>query len=249
MEKLDFKVEGKIENLSKIADFIEQATQRLGLNKSKRFDVMVAVGEACENIIQHGYSEKKGYIEIKCEMKDGDFLVRIRDWGRAFDPKSVPCPNIDAPLEQRRGGGWGIYFMKSLMDEIDYHFDSKRGNELVMLKKGGEKMEIAIKDLEKASVISVSGRIDAATAPDLENRLNELIASGRIKVVINFNGVEYISSGGLRVLLATAKELQRKDGALRLCQLEQNVYKVFKLAGFTTIFNIYDTEDEALKDI
>ncbi|MEW6096868.1 MAG: STAS domain-containing protein [bacterium] len=110
-------------------------------------------------------------------------------------------------------------------------------------------MEIHCRDIQEVSVVSVSGRIDASTAPDLEKELNELISSGRIKVVINFSGVEYISSGGLRVLLATAKELQRKNGVLRLCQLEQNVYKVFKLAGFTTIFNIYDTEDEALKDI
>ncbi|MBI5199280.1 MAG: STAS domain-containing protein [Nitrospirae bacterium] len=110
-------------------------------------------------------------------------------------------------------------------------------------------MEMHINDIQEVSVVRVSGRIDASTAPDLEKELNKLISSNRVKVVINFNDVAYISSGGLRVLLATAKELKRKEGSLRLCQLEANVYKVFKLAGFTAIFNIYDTEDEALKDI
>ncbi|MFH1562442.1 MAG: STAS domain-containing protein [Nitrospirota bacterium] len=107
-------------------------------------------------------------------------------------------------------------------------------------------MEINIKDIQEISVVKVSGRIDASTATNLENELNGLITSGKIKIVINFSGVEYISSGGLRVLLSTAKELKKKDGNLRLCQMEANVYKVFKLAGFTAIFNIYETEDEAL---
>ena len=110
-------------------------------------------------------------------------------------------------------------------------------------------MKITSRDIQEISVVSVSGRIDASTALNLEKELNELISSGRTKIVINFNGVEYISSGGLRVLLATAKELKKKNGNLRLCQLEANVYKVFKLAGFTAIFNIYDTEEDALKDI
>jgi len=110
-------------------------------------------------------------------------------------------------------------------------------------------MDINIKEIQEISLVNVSGRIDASTSLNLEKELNELISSGRIKIVINFNGVEYISSGGLRVLLATAKELKKKNGSLRLCQLEANVYKVFKLAGFTAIFNIDETEEAALKNI
>ena len=107
-------------------------------------------------------------------------------------------------------------------------------------------MLINTRNIQDVSIVSPSGRIDASTAPDLENGLNELIFSGRIKIVLNFNNVEYISSGGLRVLLSTAKELKKNAGDFRLCRMEANVYKVFKLAGFTTIFNIYETEDEAI---
>jgi len=111
-------------------------------------------------------------------------------------------------------------------------------------------MEIKTKDVQGISVVTVAGRIDASTAPDLEKvLLTELILSGKTNVVINFGGVEYISSGGLRVLLVAAKEMKAKNGTLRLCHLSPNVYKIFKLAGFTTIFNIYETEEEALKGI
>ncbi len=110
-------------------------------------------------------------------------------------------------------------------------------------------MEITTNGIQDVSVVSVRGRIDAATAFDMEKELNKLILANSIKIIINFNDVEYISSGGLRILLSTAKALKNKNGDLRLCQLGDHVYKVFKLAGFTTIFNIYETEDEALKEI
>ncbi len=111
-------------------------------------------------------------------------------------------------------------------------------------------MEIKTKDVQEISVVTVAGRIDASTAPELEKvLLTELILSGKTNVVINFGGVEYISSGGLRVLLGAAKEMKAKNGILRFCYLNPNVYKIFKLAGFTTIFNIYETEEEALKEI
>ncbi|MDI6752486.1 MAG: STAS domain-containing protein [bacterium] len=110
-------------------------------------------------------------------------------------------------------------------------------------------MEVEIKNLEKVSVISLMGRIDVSTAPQLEEEWKGLMKKGVSKVVINFIGVNYISSGGLRVLLVAAKEAKTGDKTLRLCHLDPNVYKIFKLAGFTTIFNIYETEEEALKDI
>jgi len=83
--------------------------------------------------------------------------------------------------------------------------------------------------------------------PKLEKELRGLIDEGKTNIVVNFKGVNYISSGGLRVLLTFAKELKTKNGELRLCHLVPNVYKIFKLAGFTFIFNIYETEEEALK--
>ncbi len=129
------KIVSKLENLSQTADFIQQATQNAGLNESDKFDVLVAVQEACENIIQYGYSKcKKGSIKIRCESEDDGFVVRIRDEGKSFDPNSAPEPDIDSPLEERSPGGLGIYFMKNLMDEVYYNFDPQKGNELIMKK-------------------------------------------------------------------------------------------------------------------
>ncbi|MBF0319297.1 MAG: STAS domain-containing protein [Nitrospirae bacterium] len=100
---------------------------------------------------------------------------------------------------------------------------------------------------DEVSVAIISGRIDTTAAPIVEKELINVITGGKNKIVIDLSGSDYISSGGLRVLLATAKELKAKGGDLRLCGLTANVMKIFKLAGFTKVFNLYDTETDAIQ--
>ncbi|HEX3001837.1 MAG TPA: STAS domain-containing protein [Methanoregula sp.] len=97
-----------------------------------------------------------------------------------------------------------------------------------------------------ATILSIAGRIDTATAPELEQAINKEIEGGHRKILLNFSGVSYISSGGLRVLLATAKKLKSPGDKFGICGLSPEVLKILKLAGFTSIFTIYPTEGEAL---
>lgn len=94
--------------------------------------------------------------------------------------------------------------------------------------------------------MAISGRIDTATAPELEQTINKEIEQGHRKILLNFTGVSYISSGGLRVLLATAKKLKSPEDKFGICGLSPEVQKILKLAGFTSIFSIYPSEGEAL---
>jgi anti-sigma B factor antagonist len=108
-------------------------------------------------------------------------------------------------------------------------------------------VEITTETRENAiTILTLAGRIDTATAPLLEQAINREIESGHRKILLNFSGVSYISSGGLRVLLATAKKLKNPGDKYSLCCLAAEVHKVLKLAGFTTIFSIFPSEGEAL---
>jgi anti-sigma B factor antagonist len=107
-------------------------------------------------------------------------------------------------------------------------------------------VEIATTKHENATILSVSGRIDTATAPALEQAINQEIEHQNRKILLNFSAVNYISSGGLRVLLATAKKLKNPGDRFALCSLSPEVMKILKLAGFTSIFSISPTEGEAL---
>ncbi len=106
-------------------------------------------------------------------------------------------------------------------------------------------MEITTTTLEGITVLALNGRLDSTTAGDLEQEINSQIEGGNRRILLNFAGVVYISSGGLRVLLSTAKKLRKDGDRFGLCCLTADVHKVLKLAGFTSLFSIYASEGEA----
>jgi anti-anti-sigma factor len=97
----------------------------------------------------------------------------------------------------------------------------------------------------KHHVLSPAGRIDAATAPVLEGEISRAIEEGHRKIVVDLSNVDYMSSAGLRVLLAAMKRLKKLDGNLVLCSMKPMVREVFDLTGFSRIFTICVSEGEA----
>ncbi|MEI6066579.1 MAG: STAS domain-containing protein [Methylococcaceae bacterium] len=97
-----------------------------------------------------------------------------------------------------------------------------------------------------AVVVTVSGRLDAVTAPAYEKKIQELIDSGHIYMVVDFEQLDYISSAGLRGLLVMAKLLNAKGGRACLANVKGNVQSVFNMCGFNTVFKMENTVVEAL---
>lgn len=110
-------------------------------------------------------------------------------------------------------------------------------------------MEINQKIINSIPILMVSGRIDAATSKDLESALNGLIEKNNITIVIDLAGVEYISSVGLRVMLAALKKVRPKQGDVMLTGLQPFVREVFEITGFTKLFSIYPSQEEAISHI
>ena len=84
---------------------------------------------------------------------------------------------------------------------------------------------------------------------ELEQAFNGLFKDGKTKVLVECVELEYISSAGLRVLLAAAKQFKKVSGEIALAGLSQNVKQVFEISGFTSIFPIYATREEALANM
>jgi len=80
----------------------------------------------------------------------------------------------------------------------------------------------------------------------VESKLNSLIDAGQARLVVSLDKLEYISSSGLRVLLATLKKVRKQQGDIRLACLKSNIKEVFDISGFTQLFNISDTEETAV---
>jgi len=107
-------------------------------------------------------------------------------------------------------------------------------------------MEIEEKSVGDVAILTLNGRLDAYSSNDVERRINALIDDDCVRIVVNLDGVEYISSSGLRVMLASLKRLKKEEGDLKLACLKPYVKEVFDIAGFTQLFEIYDREEEAV---
>ncbi len=107
-------------------------------------------------------------------------------------------------------------------------------------------MEVTVREVKEVSVLSFAGNLDTNTAPQAQEQIDQLIDGGSSRILINFNELNYISSAGLRVLLATAKKLKATSGDLKICGLNQTVQEVFDISGFSSILSVVATEEDAL---
>ncbi len=95
------------------------------------------------------------------------------------------------------------------------------------------------------AVIRPRGRLDAAGAPGLERELQQRLGGARPHLLVDLSETTYISSNGLRVLLAACKSARRAGGWLRLCCLGPRLVEIFEMVGFDQVFDIYATREDA----
>ncbi len=108
-------------------------------------------------------------------------------------------------------------------------------------------MEISSDVVDGVTVVKLEGSLDTQSSPDAQIALGELVDGGARGIVCNFADVEFVSSAGLRVLLATAKKLGALQGEIRVCEMNPVVKDVFEISGFSMIIKVFDTEPEAMQ--
>ncbi len=113
-------------------------------------------------------------------------------------------------------------------------------------------MEIAHRRMHRVDVLTISGRLQAPEAGMLQERINQLFAEGRYRLLLDLANLDYISSAGLRVLIEARKRAREwkladmERGDVRIVNLPQRIKEVFELTGFTSLFQIYDDLVEAV---
>ena len=109
-------------------------------------------------------------------------------------------------------------------------------------------MEISSDTTAGAAVVRLEGNLDTNTSTEAQSYLDNLIDDGAGKIVVSLEKVDFVSSAGLRVLLATAKRLTGTGGSIRICGLNETVTEVFEISGFSTILSVFPSESDALED-
>jgi serine/threonine-protein kinase RsbW len=129
------KFHGRLENLQDIGDFVVECARTAGFNDADIYAIQLAVDEAATNIIEHAYKDEvSGDIDLKCEPSSDGIKIVLRDYGRPFDPNTLPEPALNVPLEELKPRGLGVFLIRQMMDEVEYKFNDKKGNSLTMIK-------------------------------------------------------------------------------------------------------------------
>jgi sigma-B regulation protein RsbU (phosphoserine phosphatase) len=115
---------------------VRVAAHTLGFTGDQTGDVVLAVDEACQNIIRHAYGgDESGEIEVSVRREHGELVIDLRDFADPVDPD---CVNRQRDLDEVRPGGLGTHFMRSVMDEVAFvECSETRGNLLRMRKRLG----------------------------------------------------------------------------------------------------------------
>jgi serine/threonine-protein kinase RsbW len=135
LKEKELSVKSKTNNLSIIRDFVYAAATEVGFPAEVIDNIILAVDEACTNIIKHAYkSYPEGEITVKLKYADKKFTIIIMDHGTPFKPDTVPDPDLQTYYRQHRVGGLGMYLMKSLMDEVKYVSVPGKYNQVLLSK-------------------------------------------------------------------------------------------------------------------
>jgi anti-sigma B factor antagonist len=110
-------------------------------------------------------------------------------------------------------------------------------------------MEITERKTGDVVTLSLSGRLDTTTAKAFEAKILAQIEAGDRRFIIDLAQLDYISSAGLRVLVLAGKRLDSGKGKIVLCSLKNPVREVFDIVGFSSIFPVYASHDDALRNI
>ena len=124
-----------LETLNDFREFLkEHCGEYLGVTDEILYDIQLAVDEACTNIITHGYAGiDPGSIILDLELDSDKITLSLTDFGHAFEPDNAPVPDVDAPIEERELGGFGLFFIQQSVDDMKYR-TSEDGNTMTLTK-------------------------------------------------------------------------------------------------------------------
>lgn len=123
-----------IHEIPAISERLESAMRAEGFSDDDILDTQLAVEETVTNVIVHGYKDVGGEVVITWQTGEDGIAIQLVDHAPPFDPLTLPEPDLESDIEDRKIGGLGIFLTRQIMDEVNYRFvDGK--NILCMVKK------------------------------------------------------------------------------------------------------------------
>jgi len=134
-EVLEIRFPNQLKYLAVVASLVSEACQLHHIHRKHMEDLLLAVDEACTNIIKYAYDVGSlEYLTIRMTFHPEMIFIQFQDKGKPFNPLEETLPNLDAGVESRNGGGLGIFLIKKTMDRAEYHYSVDQGNCLTLAK-------------------------------------------------------------------------------------------------------------------
>ena len=99
------------------------------------------------------------------------------------------------------------------------------------------------------TIVTVNGRLDATTAPVADRAIKKILKRDCLRMIFDFSALDYLSSGGLKVILGATKELRRKEGQIVLCSLSNFIKEIFLVSGLNSLIPITDTVESGIEQM
>jgi serine/threonine-protein kinase RsbW len=134
-KKFSLKIASATENLEIIRDFIIRIALKGGFDQDTSEQIALAVDEACTNVIKHAHNfDSRRMIDISVLLEDDKIKITVCDKGKGFDVTKLDKPDLSKYIHESRKGGLGIHLMKTIMDSVEYNFNSGAKNQVILTK-------------------------------------------------------------------------------------------------------------------
>ena len=131
--KKTITIDAECENLQVVQDALAPVIHGCPFSTAVHMDLEIAVEEIFLNVASYAYAPESGQITIEAEADEQGIVIRFMDSGIPFDPLQTPEPDVDAPWQERRIGGLGLFMVKQRMDAMAYEY--RDGHNILSIRK------------------------------------------------------------------------------------------------------------------
>jgi anti-sigma B factor antagonist len=248
-------LQSRLESADLAEMLVSQFSDQAGCSERQLNEVALAVRECVINAVIHGNRKQtRKKVHVQAELSRDRVVIRIRDEGKGFDPRSVPDPR--RPENLLRESGRGILMMRALMDQVSIRRAESAGMEICMVKllckSTGEEQKMSLSVTTRqaggVTILDLSGRVILGEPTALlRDTFQDLVTRGQKKVLLNLADVNYIDSSGLGALVSGFTTLTNQQGELKLLNLAKKVQDLLQITKLLTVFEVFEDESTAVK--
>ena len=228
----------------------EAFAQRAGFDEDEVSQISLVCREAAVNAVVHGnkYSSEKKVL-ASFELTPAALTIRLSDEGAGFDPDMLADPLAAENL--LRTSGRGVFLMRAIMDEVHFR-QLNPGTEITLTKhriKGEARgdMDIKNRQVDGVLVMDLGGKITMGEGSgQLRSAIQDALAAGSKKILVNLGGVGYVDSSGLGELVGGYTTVKNAGGELKLLSLTKKVKDLLVITKLLTVFDTFDDEKTAV---